>query len=546
MKKNKKKIIITLFILLLLLAVLWFFLLLGKEKRDSLVKETQNLFPFGKIETGIFGKGDRQKTTEEGEIQETEEKEIEEREAGPRLRLISNFPTGGFIPLTRIKDKEIIDISINSNGIKSEVNKIIQVKEEFVRYSAIKDSTFYESSVNPYKIKEELLIENYIPNTEQVIFSKNGENVILQYWDTTGGSIATYLSKIEKVELDISGCKYDFTKQIDVGDDGEHVLDIHMFLNENPKTQISATGINSPGNESSLAIQSTITAIKNFQSLNELDIDGKLGAATRKKMVDICDILQLRNAEEEFNELETKYTTSGFFLPQNITSITINPNGDGFFYLEKDSLGVVGIVRNFINNNKKTIFESPYYGWIINWNNEENIELTTKASYKSKGFTYGLNPNTEDYHKSFKEKDGLTTLASIDNTKILVHETAGSTIKNSIYDRDSHSFTSLFIQTFPEKCAWSKNSPNLYCAVPNSLAHGEKYPDKWYQGMESFNDSLWVINSATGEINLISDLTIDFSENIDVSKINIDEDENYLYFIDKKTEFLWSYRLLNV
>lgn len=545
MQKNKKKIIIIVFIALLLLAVIWFSLFLGKSKRNSIVEKTKNLFPFGQIETSIFKKETGQKQEQKQE-QKTKEELIVKKEAGPRLRLIADFPVGGFIPITRIKDKNIIDISVDSNGVKSEVNKTIQLKDDFVRYSAIKDSSFYESYINPYEIKQELLTENYIPNTEQSFFSKNGENVILQYWDNIDNSPATYLAKIKKIKVEVEDCPYDFTEQINIGDKGKKVLDLHKFLNENSRTQISPSGINSPGNESSVASQATITAIKNFQSLNELDIDGKLGQATQKKMVDVCNALQLKKAETKFKQLNTKYDTSGFFLPRDITAITINPDGNDFFYLEEDPTGVIGIIRNFKKNTKKTIFESPYYGWIVNWNNKENIELTTKASYKSDGFSYYLNPKTGDYHKSFKERKGLTTLTSPDNSNIFIHEISNNIVKNSIYNRKKHTFLDLYLQTFPEKCVWSKDSINLYCAVPNSLYYGGKYPDKWYKGLESFNDSLWRINGNTGEINLISNIEIDFDKKLDISKIGIDDDKNYLYFIDKKTEFLWSYRLLNV
>ena len=93
---------------------------------------------------------------------------------------------------------------------------------------------------------------------------------------------------------------------------------------------------------------------------------------------------------------------------------------------------------------------------------------------------------------------------------------------------------------------WTKDSKTLYCLVPSSLAYKEQYPDIWYQGMETYNDSLYKIDGRSGKAELLSDFPVDYSENLDVFKVGIDENTDYLYFIDKKTEYLWSYRLLDV
>ena len=220
----------------------------------------------------------------------------------------------------------------------------------------------------------------------------------------------------------MADCPYDFSAKISLGDDSNNVYSIHKFLNKNQLTRITVSGTNSPGNESSLAVPATITAIKNFQSLYELDIDGELGPATQEKMLAICDSIELKKAKVEFENLKRKYKTTGFFLPQNIGSIDISPDGNKFFYLEQDKLGSVGIVRNFLDNESETVFESTYGDWLAHWNNEKNIELTARASYQSEGYSYGLDPTTGDYHKSLKQVDGLTVLVSPDNERIFVHE----------------------------------------------------------------------------------------------------------------------------
>ena len=101
----------------------------------------------------------------------------------------------------------------------------------------------------------------------------------------------------------------------------------------------------------------------------------------------------------------------------------------------------------------------------------------------------------------------------------------------------------MSLQTLVEKCVWRPDSLSLYCGVPNSMAYGGEYPDVWYQGIESYTDSLWKINTRTFKEEVISDFVSEYNADLDIELINIDAEEEYLYFIDKKTEELWSYRI---
>lgn len=548
MKLNTRKIIIAIIILILVIAGIWFFVFLNQEERTEVTETAQNLFPFGEIiNTGQNPSGNNQGTLggEDPENGGQETIDITEPEVeGPRLRQISNFPTGGFTPIIRTEEKEVTDIEIDEEGNTLQTIKVIDVENQYVRYSEIANANIHESKLTPSEIESELLVENFIPNAEYAYFNKNGNRALFQYWNKEERVPETYLANIEKLALSIEPCPFEFVN-VEVGDDSKDVIEIHQFLNRIPQTRIARSGINSPGNESSLATEATITGIKNFQSLYQIDIDGTIGPGTRAKMLEVCNIQQERIAKESFEQLEHKYKISGFFLPQNITQITINPNGEEVFYLQKDAAGVVGIIRSLVDETKETIFESPFSEWLASWNNIDSIEITTKPSYAADGFSYQLNADTGRYFKSLKERKGLTSLGSPDNENVLVMESIDSSTRLSIHNRDSNRTRPLTIQTFVEKCVWTSDSKYLYCAVPNSMAYGEEYPDIWYQGLETYTDSLWKIDVETLEETVITDINTDYNESIDVEFIDIDEKNEYLYFIDKTTEFLWSYRLVD-
>lgn len=546
MELDRKKIVIAIIVLIFVGIGAWFFLILGGEEREDIVETTRNLFPFGQVTTSNIdnGDGDSQATigNDSVTIQDTEVDEDLVQE--PRLRQVSNFPTGGFVPFIRINEKDIIETEVDEEGVVTEVARIVKTEDQHVRYSTIKDATVYESYVDPYTIDEEKIVDNFIPNAEYAHFSPNGERVLFQYWNKKDRVPESYLARIDKIEFTIPPCPFEFNPVI-LGDDRADIIGLHTFLNRNAQTRVARTGINSPGNESSLVNETTITSIKNFQSLYQIEIDGAIGPGTREKMEEICNNQERTQAEKEFNERTEKYRIFGFFLPQNIIDISLNTIGDKMFYLQKDNQGVIGIVRNLLDESKETIFESPFTEWKTQWSNESNIELSTKSSYVADGYSYTLNPSTGRYFKSLPERKGLLTNTSPDNAKILIMESTDNGILLSIFDRTLNASQPLTLQTFPEKCTWASNSVEIYCAVPDSLSYGNQYPDIWYQGIETYADSIWKINAETLQESLVSNLPADFSQSIDIENIQRDPKDEYLYFLDKNTEFLWSYRLID-
>ena len=69
------------------------------------------------------------------------------------------------------------------------------------------------------------------------------------------------------------------------------------------------------------------------------------------------------------------------------------------------------------------------------------------------------------------------------------------------------------------------------------------YPDIWYQGQVSFADNLWKTNATDGTTTLISDPANEKGEEIDGIKLALDENENYLFFVNKKDSYLWKLNL---
>ena len=231
----------------------------------------------------------------------------------------------------------------------------------------------------------------------------------------------------------------------------------------------------------------------------------------------------------------------GSFLPENILNISVSPDNLKLFYLFnlKDNEASIGITTDSTGNKKVQVFDSPFTEWLSWWPNNRMITLNTKPSSNVPGYMYSIDPENKALNKILGNINGLTTLTSPSGKLVLY---SSNNLNLNIYNVDTKTSTSLGIRTLPEKCVWSKLSDFVYCAVPKSI-NGTNYPDTWYQGEVSFNDQIWLINVLDGTTGLISDPENEKGESVDGIKLALDENENYLFFVNKKDSYLWELSL---
>jgi len=227
---------------------------------------------------------------------------------------------------------------------------------------------------------------------------------------------------------------------------------------------------------------------------------------------------------------------TGKYLPNGITQLVMNPNGDKIFYLFSNQRGTIG----YITNNKLTIpqqiFSSPAREWLVDWPKNETIIITTKPSAQALGHVYSLNANTGAFSKLYGGIAGLTTLFNKDLTKSLYSESVNGAFTLGYYDSVKNETKNAPFKTLPEKCVWSNISPSsVYCAIPAKIYSGD-YPDIWYQGEVSFEDEIWRIDLDTNKTTRIYTLTSPTSfSKLDAVNLKLNSTEKYLTFTDKNS-----------
>ncbi len=229
----------------------------------------------------------------------------------------------------------------------------------------------------------------------------------------------------------------------------------------------------------------------------------------------------------------------GSFLPENISDMSVSSDSSKIFYLFNIGDNGVGVTFDLQSSTKIQIFDSPFTEWLSSWTNKNLITVTTKPSGNVRGFMYAINPNKKDLNKVLGEINGLTTLTSPDGKLVLYSD---NNLSLNIFDTETREPIALGVKTLSEKCVWGALSDVLYCAVPKYIDN-EIYPDSWYQGEVSFSDQIWKIDITSGNTTLIGDPTQISGEEVDGTRLNLDEGQNFLFFINKKDSYLWGLKL---
>jgi len=225
------------------------------------------------------------------------------------------------------------------------------------------------------------------------------------------------------------------------------------------------------------------------------------------------------------------------FLPADITAISLSPDKTQFFSIIKNANGVTGTTNSFDETKTTQVFTSAFSEWLPQWVTDKNIYLTTKPSYLTPGSIYILNITNGTLSKIFGGIDGLTILANNDGNFILYNASLNVGPKLNVFDVKNHTSIDLGIYGLPEKCIWSPDNINVYCALPNIIT-GIEYPDYWYQGLVSFTDSFVKINTKTKSMMTISNSQDEVP--IDATNLFLNNKEDKLFFTNKKDSTLWS------
>ena len=231
-------------------------------------------------------------------------------------------------------------------------------------------------------------------------------------------------------------------------------------------------------------------------------------------------------------------STKYLFLPQELLSPSLSPDGSRIVYLERgDATSRIRVQSLTKKVPDTTIYTSALGDLSASWVTNALILVQHKASYKKDGIALLINASTGSVSDLGPPLRGLTALP---------HETGNRALIGSI-DVDENIILSAFekgvsttlpVKTFPEKCAWSNVSLDVaYCAVPTVIP-SKNLPDAWWKGEVSFTDELWKFDLKTGTANRLYDST-----SMDIVELFASTKDEVLLFRNKKNASLWAFNL---
>src|SRR3989344_8165660 len=234
----------------------------------------------------------------------------------------------------------------------------------------------------------------------------------------------------------------------------------------------------------------------------------------------------------------------GIFLADDIDEIAVSPDKTQYFSLVSKEATAVGTLTGFGTavTSPPLAFTLPLTEWLPSWPEKNTLVFTTKSSARAEGFAYAFDVRQKTLKKILGGISGLTVLPSPGGEKMLYSRGLSGTIDTFVFDIKTGASQKIPVTTLSEKCAWETSATLVYCAVPERLGAGE-YPDDWYQGVATFSDALWSIDTKTNTPQRIAVPVRDAQEEIDATSLILSSDESVLFFINKKDFSLWGLRL---
>ncbi|MHB1118273.1 MAG: hypothetical protein ACYCZ7_01970 [Minisyncoccota bacterium] len=271
-----------------------------------------------------------------------------------------------------------------------------------------------------------------------------------------------------------------------------------------------------------------------------LDEEGVI--KTRILNIGVSAASSIQNTAPEASEI---LATEEIFLPDFIPFMAVAEDStDKLFYLENGNVSSTGNVVTFKNTGVTRIFTSSFTEWLPQFPNQKLVTLTTKPSANVPGHLFFVDTKTKSLTKILSNINGLTTLTSRDGASVLYAETKEGTPELLVYEIAKKESHSLALQTLPEKCAWSaKNTAIAYCAVPQTLPSAQ-YPDQWYQGLISFSDTIWRIDTKTSVVEKILTPADLRAPALDIVNLVLSSDDAQLLFINKVTGTPWVFQII--
>lgn len=245
--------------------------------------------------------------------------------------------------------------------------------------------------------------------------------------------------------------------------------------------------------------------------------------------------LGTNNDIESFVGIVDDGRLEGSYLDINIQSLATN--SEFILQTAETNVGIEGILGDEEGRNTKSLFTSDLTATTIASFTNTFADILTKPASSLPGSLYRYRGSSVE--RIIGNAYGLTALPNASGSYVLYSQSTDRSFTTAVKNIGTGDVRPLPIQLLPEKCTWAGEEV-VYCMVPEVIPPAN-YPEHWYQGFISFSDALWRIDVEAGVARALA--FFDESGPFDGIHLSIDEDEEYLTFINRRDESLWGFDL---
>lgn len=239
-------------------------------------------------------------------------------------------------------------------------------------------------------------------------------------------------------------------------------------------------------------------------------------------------------------------TNEAIPLNKYINQIAWSTDGDKIAYQYQNDFTNENNINTANPDGSKylTILTTRMKDLAIDWPKGSEVFLREKPSGLAQSSLFSINTLNGSFTELINNIYGFSIKWSSDGKNILYSETndKGKNINIFIANRSGSNKKSANVSTLAEKCVWSQDPRTIYCAVPININNTNILPDDFYKGTFSGDDEFYKINTDTGEKTKILEDS-EMVEIYDAVDLFLSLEENYLMFINKNNDFLYSIKL---
>lgn len=232
--------------------------------------------------------------------------------------------------------------------------------------------------------------------------------------------------------------------------------------------------------------------------------------------------------------------TQGFFLPQNLSDISVSSTS--VLTLSSGVNGSIASLSRADGTRLSELFTTPLSSLRVSFAGKGQYLAYTKPSARILGSAF-LIDSAGRFSKVAGPRSGLVAKASPSGKWILASSMSGEAMQMHLINTGTGESLPLPVATIADKCVWTADDSAVYCGVPISPPPGFNYPDDWYQGAVSLHDRIWKIDVGGRYAQFVLDFSKEDKGALDAQALAIDPLKTTLVFINKNDGSLWSYSL---